>query len=439
MHSARRAWWFVGLLCFASLLSVIDRGIINLVVDPIRHELALSDVQISLLQGLAFVFIYSFGGVALGVVADRYNRRNLIVFGILLWSLATLATGFVRNFTEMFAARIVVGLGEAALAPAAVSLIAELFAADRRGRPMGLYMTGQAIANGVAITLTGLVIAAAAAHQFDALLAGLALPANMSSWRVTFLLCGASGVVVALALLTCREAPRGSVSTAPNLLAQGGETLRHLVRRWRFFLPLYLGFASCFTAAYGAAAWTPSMLGRAFGLGPAQLAQILGSMTVIFAAAGPLLGSVIIDPLVRRFGDSGRLVLVAAVTLLAIPAGLAVLAPDKVTAALLVASSSAVYPFVGLCVITTLQSQWPAPMRGLGVALTGLLNGVIGAACGPLLIAFLTERVFMDPAKVGRSIALVIVPALVLASVLFMLAAKAVVDPVSESDQLGRI
>jgi MFS family permease len=103
-----------------------------------------------------------------------------------------------------------------------------------------------------------------------------------------------------------------------------------------------------------------------------------------------------------------------------------VLAPTGRLAALLVASSSAIYPLVGLCVITTLQSQWPAPMRGLGVALTGLLNTVIGAVTGPLLIALLTERVFRDPTQVGRSIACVVIPALLLSVAMFVLAARAV-------------
>jgi MFS family permease len=430
VSNSARAWWFVALLCFASLLSVIDRGILNLVVDPLRTELRLNDVQIGLLQGLAFGLVYAIGGVALGAVADRYSRRNLIMFGIVIWSLATFAAGLARNFGELFAARVVVGLGEAALAPAAVSLIADLFPAGRRGRPMGLYMAGQAIANGIAITVTGMVIAAAAAHRFD----GLGLPAGFSPWRVTFMLCGASGFILVLMLLTCREAPRASASSAPTLLAQGRETLLHLIHRRRFFAPLYLGFASCFTAAYGAAAWSPAMLGRVFGLGPAQLAQILGPLAVIFAAAGPLLGSVFIDPLVRRYGDQGRLMLVAAVTLLAIPSGLAVLAPAGDVAALIVASSSAIYPLIGLCVITTLQSQWPAPMRGLGVALTGLINTVIGAVTGPLLIALLTERVFRDPAQVGRSIALVVVPALLLGIAMFVMAARAVSGTTGPAD-----
>lgn len=421
-----RAWWFVALLCLAALLSVIDRGILNHVVDPVRRDLGLSDVEISLLQGLAFGLIYAFGGVGLGIVADRHNRRNLIIGGILIWSLATFAAGLARNFGELFAARMIVGLGEAALAPAAVSLIADLFSPDRRGRPMGVYMAGQAVANGVAIAFTGTVITLAAAQRFVV----FGFPADLAPWRVTFMLCGLIGLMLVLLLLTCREAPRSRVSGAASWVAQGRETMAYLLLHRRFFIPLYLAFACCFTAAYGAAAWTPPMLSRVFGFTPAQMAQMLGFLTIVFAASGPLLGSFIIDPLVRRFGDSGRLLLVAGVSLLAMPAGLAVLATEGRTAALLAASSSAVYPLVGLCVITALQSQWPPPMRGLGVALTGLINTVIAAVGGPLLIALLTERVFGDPAKVGLSMAFVVVPALLLASVLFVLAARAVRKPV---------
>ena len=130
--------------------------------------------------------------------------------------------------------------------------------------------------------------------------------------------------------------------------------------------------------------------------------------------------------MVRRFGDSGRLLLVAGVVLLAVPSGLAVLAPNGTISALLVASSSAVYPFVGLGVVTALQAAWPARMRGLGVALTGLFNTIIGAICGPLAIAALTERVFKDLNQVGASIGFVIVPALLFAAAMFVLAAKAV-------------
>ncbi len=255
------------------------------------------------------------------------------------------------------------------------------------------------------------MFAAAATHRFD----GFGLPANFSPWRVTFMLCGASGFVVVLVLLTCREAPRGRVEQCAELVAQGRETLQHLVDRRRFFVPLYLGFASCFTAAYGAAAWSPAMLGRVFGLSPAQLAQILGPWRS-FCRRGAVARQRVHRSAGPRFGDQGRLLLVAAVTLLAIPSGLAVLASDGKVAALIVSVQQCDLSAGG-----AVRDYDPA------VAMAGAdagsrcradrpLNTVIGAVTGPLLIALLTERVFKNPAQVGRSIAFVIVPALLLAS-----------------------
>ena len=159
--SSKQAWWFVAVLCAAAILSIIDRGILNLVVDPVRADLGLTEVQIGLLQGLAFGLFYATAGLALGVAVDRHSRRLLIIAGITIWSLATIAAGFTRNFEELFVTRLLVGFGEAALAPAAISLIADLFPTERRGRPMGSADTGQAIADGLAILLTGLVLATA--------------------------------------------------------------------------------------------------------------------------------------------------------------------------------------------------------------------------------------------------------------------------------------
>jgi MFS family permease len=417
--SGARAWWFVAVLCAAAILSIIDRTILSLVVDPVRADLGLTDVEISLLQGLAFGAFYATAGLALGVVVDRHSRRALIIAGLAIWSLATVAAGFARNFEEFFITRVLVGFGEAALAPAAISIIADLFPTERRGRPMGFYMAGQAIANGLAIFLTGKVLAAAA----DQRLAWLGLPEVFAPWRAVFVVFGASGLVFVLLLLTCREPARQGPPAEHNLGAQLRDVFAFLRARRQVFVPLYLGFAVAFAAAYGAAAWTPSLLMRVYEVAPNQLAATLGPWTMAFAAIGPLLGGWLVDRAVKRQGASGTLRLLVGVPLLAIPAALAVFAPTASLATILIASSSAVFAVIGLCVLTTLQSQLPARMRGTGVAVTGLLNTLIGAVCGPFLVALVTDHVYQEPLRVGHSIAIVIVPILILAAVLFLLAA----------------
>jgi MFS family permease len=113
----RSAWWMVLDFAFAGVVSVLDRTILNVIVDPVRADLGLSDVQISVLQGLAFGLFYATVGLPLGLTVDRYARRSLVIAGIIVWSLATLVSGFSQSFEQLFAARLLVGLGEAVLSP----------------------------------------------------------------------------------------------------------------------------------------------------------------------------------------------------------------------------------------------------------------------------------------------------------------------------------
>ena len=163
----RRAWWLVIVLALAGVVSVIDRTLLSVVVDPVRGELGLSEVQIGLLQGLAFGLFYATVGVPLGLMVDRYSRRLMVICGVTLWSSATLASGFAESFGELFTARLLVGLGEAALSPAAISAIADLFPPRSRGRPVSVFLMGQAAASGLGISVASLIADAAAAGRED--------------------------------------------------------------------------------------------------------------------------------------------------------------------------------------------------------------------------------------------------------------------------------
>ena len=116
------AWYVALLLATAHLVSFIDRYLMSLMMEPLKADLGVSDTQLGLLQGTGFVVLYTLVAVPLGLTADRVNRRNLIVAGILVWSLATAMCGLASSFGWLFAARIGVGFGEAALVPAAMSL-----------------------------------------------------------------------------------------------------------------------------------------------------------------------------------------------------------------------------------------------------------------------------------------------------------------------------
>src|SRR5579859_279198 len=197
------AWTVVAILIATAVLSYTDRQVLSLLVDPIRAELGISDTQISLLLGTAFAVVYGIAGIPLGWLADRTSRRNLIFGGVLVWSIGTLACGLSHSFGELFAARIVVGTGEAVLSPAAISLISDYFPPARRGTAVGFFLSGIAMGNGAAILIGGGVLHAIGSGA----LAATPLAAY-APWRMVLLLIGGPGLLWALAILLIREPVR---------------------------------------------------------------------------------------------------------------------------------------------------------------------------------------------------------------------------------------
>lgn len=411
----RTAWAFVTVLALAGIVAVLDRAILNVVVDPVRADLGLSEVQIGLLQGLAFGIFYATVGLPLGLTADRYSRRVVIIVGIALWSLATIASGYAQSFGAMFAARLLVGLGEAALSPAAISLIADLFPPTARGRPISLFVMGQAAANGLGISIVSFLADAAAAGRFD----GVAVVGALAPWRVAFVVCGLLGFVVIALLLPLFEPARREARKAPAVAAQIRDVAGYLLAHRSIFVPLYLAFALVFLAVYGAASWIPSMLMRGFGVTRAELGATFGPLTLAASLIGPIVGGLLVDAAMRRGDSLARLQILAVAPLCMIPSGLAAFAPGATAAMLLAACQPAFVAIVGTTMLALLQSLVPSQMRGTAVALTGLLNTMIGASLGPLLISAFTESVLGDPSRVGLSIALVVVPALLAAGGLY--------------------
>lgn len=418
-YSPARAWGVVLLLFLASIVSVIDRMVLSVVVEPVKHDLHISDVQISLLQGLAFGLFYATIGIWLGFAADRLNRRNLVIGGLALWSVATIAGGLAGSFGELFILRMMVGLGEAALSPAAVSLIADLFPPGKRGRPIGIFIMGQAVASGIAISFTGAVLSAASRGDF----LGVPLLSGLAPWRIVFVLCGLIGIVVSLAFLFTREPVREAEAARHSLRGQIGRTVRHLIRSRGRFIGVYLGFALCFLGIYGVAAWQVVLISRKFSLSASQVSAELGPIALVFGFAGPLVAGYVVDMVVRRGGLIALLWFLAFIPFLAVPPALAVLAPTPLIAALMCGVQSGVSATMGTAVLVYLQSATPADMRGVAVSLTGLTNTLFASSLGPMFIALTTEHVFHDDRMVGWSALWVAIPSYALAAVSFAVTA----------------
>jgi len=412
------------LIVLVAVVATLDRGVLSLVIDPVRHDLRISDIQVSLLQGLSFSLFYATVGVVLGLCTDRVARCRLLGIGILLWSMATIAAGLSTSFGWMFLSRLLVGMGEGTLGPCAISLICDLFPPNRRGRPMGLFLTGQAISNGLSVLMTGAILR----HLPNNL--SLAMPGILHNgplvlhpWRVAFIVCGLLGMTTVPVMLMAREpARRETVAGAARLSA--GTSLRLLVLRHRVLLPLYLGLASVAAGFYGTLAWGAVSITRRFGLHIIQVTGILGPASIVAGLCGPSLIGMLIDRMMDRDGDGARLKLLVLMPLLAFPAILCAFAPTPVLATLCLATMMGAYPALATVFFSVLQGAVPNNLRGFAVSLTGLMNAIIGATGGPLLIAMLSQHAYAGPAATGFSLSTVLIVTMAAGSFFFAIASR---------------
>lgn len=416
--SAARAWWVVAAMFAASIVSVIDRGILTLVVDPVRRDLGISDVQISLLLGLAFGLFYAIAGIPLGLLADRFSRRRLLIAGIAVWSAATFFGGLAASFGELFAARMIVGLGEAALAPCAVSLIGDMFPPERRGRPISIYLMGQSFAGGLSIMLTGAILSAVPEGKLD-WIPGID---GLSPWRVTFLLAGLSGLPVILMLMTFREPQRRGARLAAGK-ASLGDVLAYLRENWVLFAPFYAGFAMLVMMTYSINAWAATYLMRQFGMEPAEVGQWQGSVGIALGTTGAFCAGFMVDFVSRRGRPGGKLLFLFVVAVVMTPATLMVLMPSPGLAILALGFISFFMPAIGTGMVTSVQEMVPVNMRGIAVALFGLFNTITGQTVGPFLVAAVGSSGTGTAAnELGFAMTKVGLPSLMAAAALYLMA-----------------
>jgi MFS family permease len=380
-------WYALTVLLVALLLSYTDRFIINLIVDPIRAELALTDVQISLLQGAGFAVIFALAGLPCGRLADRLSRRNLIAAGVLVWSAGTIACGLAGGFGSFFAARVAVGLGEAALVPAASSLIIDLFAPRRRGIALGVFSLGATFGTGAALFVGGLLLRWIEAGVFD----GAPLVGALSPWRKLMVLVGLPGFLLPLLLLLVAEPARRHSSgllplrdVARRLLADNGTVLR-----------VALVKAVLSIGDWGLVAWLPTLLQRSYGLTPLQAGGILALAITAGGATSSVVGGALSDQVARRWGTRARVVLLPACYMFAVAGALAVLLSGT---AQTVGVAFGIWAFgsIGGYVIghVVMQESVPNEMRATTIALSLAAMALIGMSFGPTLVPLVAEHAF---------------------------------------------
>jgi MFS family permease len=394
--------WFVAIvLAVAYAVAFIDRQILNLLVDPIKKTLMLTDTAFSLLQGLAFVAAYVAMGVVFGRLADQSNRRNLLALGVTIWSVFTALCGTATGFGSFFGARAGIGAAEACLLPAGWSMLADYFDRERLPRAMSIFLIGPFVGGGLALIFGGLLFK----HVGGSFLARM-LPA-LEPWRPTFVAVGIPGIVIAvLLLLVVREPPRHVALQTSDRRFTLNETVRFLWKERAFYGSFFGGVALLVVGLYALPAWTPALLMRAHGGSPATVGLQYGSATLIAGSFGVLLGPWIARRLGRHFPSDApvRTAMIAAVG--AAPACLLLpFAPSYWTALLASAAASCCLNFTLPVAPAALQASTPNRMRGLVTSAYAFVLTTTGLSVAATLIAVVTDRVFGDPAKIGSALA----------------------------------
>jgi MFS family permease len=402
--SNKYAWYAVFVLTLANISSFIDRQILSLLVKPIKHDLQLSDTQISLLMGLSFALFYTIFGIFIGRLADRNNRRNIIIAGISVWSLMTTLCAGVGTYFQFFTARMGVGIGEATLAPSAYSLIADLFPKKRLATALSVFSLGVFLGSGLAMLIgSGIVAKLPKEGMINVPIFGEIFP-----WQMIFLYVGLPGLLIALLLLTIKEPARN------NTLQVDGETVKLSLKESLAIIfkhrtaYLMICFATAFAALvnYGSNAWIPTFIARTYGWEVPRAGAFYGLILVTSSISGVLFGGWFADYLVKKGVTDGRLRVGLFGTVLCLCSCWIPLLPkaEWTLLAVFIPSFALAAPFGATT--AAIQEIMPNQVRALASSIFLFILNLIGIGLGPTSVALFTDYVFKDESAIRYSMVL---------------------------------
>jgi len=362
-------WYALALLTLVYALNFLDRTLIYILFTPIQKELNFSDTQLAFIGPTAFAIFYTVLGIPFGRMADRRTRKYLIGGGLAVWSLFSGLTGFANSFYTILLCRVMVGVGEATLGPAAFSLLSDYFPPRMRATTQAIYSSGISIGGGIAYMLGGWIAA-------------------RYGWRWAFYLLGFPGLILTVLVMMLREEARGRTET---------KAVSYTSRDWKILFQsvplryLYLGYALFGLSANNLGIWGPSFLIRVHRWDVKLVGLFAGLISVAAGVPGTILGGYITDRM-RRKGRGGRMLFSACAALISVPLWLATLFSNNVTV-LVVAN----FILLGLILM------WVAPaaadvheiagpqLRGLGIGIYFFTIIIAAYGVGALLIGKLND------------------------------------------------
>lgn len=394
-----RSWWILTVLFTLYLLSFVDRAVISMLVPDIKASLQLSDTEMGLILGPAFAIFYSLFGIPLGWVGDNYPRRWVIFIGSVVFGLATAASALAESFMALFLARVLVGIGEASLSPAAYSLMADTFPRNRLGTASAIYNTAAKLGTASAYTVGGLAVGLAAGSALD--LPGLG---QMEAWRMVFLIAGVPTVLAACLMFTFAEPPRTLLTQSGN----GANIFGYLKAERKFLVPMLIGFSLMAVCSFGLAAWAPAYISRRFGWSAEQYGPVLGAVSMAAALTLVFKGA-LVDWLYTRGGKDAYIRFYTWMLACCIPIAAATFFVED---AVLFMIGYGVIQIVALptaiFIAAAMQQIVPGNLRGQIISVFFVCMTVVGGTIGPMFVAGFTDYVFRDEAMVGYSMAVVV-------------------------------
>ncbi len=388
--SAARANYVLAVLFLVIMLSFLDRQIIAILAEPIKQEMGLSDKQIGLMSGLSFALFYTTLMVPVAALADKWNRSWIISIAISFWSVMTMMCGLAQNFTQMFLARIGVGVGESASSPASHSLIVEYFPPEKRAGAMGIYGAAVPVGAFIAYAGGGWVV-----DNFD--------------WRTAFIMAGLPGVFLGVLMWLTVKDSRGGMRLADAFKRRPNEmTLRQAITELsqkRAYWHLVAAGTLVQFVAYGTGAFYGSLYVRVFGIGYSELGLKLGIMVGIAGVLGAWLGGKVGDRLDQN-SPARSLTIVSLAFLLAVPGTIAAVSVANVNLSIallgLMTFAATFYYGPNFSLVQTLASE---RTRAMAVAIYLMISGLLGLSLGPLFVGAVSDFIAAgDPAREAAGI-----------------------------------
>lgn len=425
------AWRTVTILTLIYSFGMLDRQVAALLIPHIKRDLALSDLQVSLIQGLAFGLFFMIASPVVGWFVDRASRRKILLVGVTGWSLGAVCSGLARSFGQLFGARATVGAFEATINPTTYSLLGDLFPARKLALPMSIFVMGGNLGTALSFVIGGAIIAWAATSPVI-----LPLIGALHGWQLAFIVTGMPGLILASAALLAVEPPRVRTAAYGTTKAHTsfGDLWAYVSRHKRFYAGHTLGFAFVMAFIVGLQSWNAAYLSRTFQWDLSKIGYILGWTQFACALFGLALHGWIVDKLYSRGIENAHLLYFTAMALIATPCGVfAYMSGNAI--AMVVFYNIAYFCLMGFAGIgpAALQIATPADLRGKASAVYMVILSIIATILAPIAVASLTDLVFGNEAKLGESMATFAGLSGFLAIALFLWAASAMRHAIADA------